>query len=442
MNGPVRTLAVLALVLLMAALLFGLLAGIAFVLPQTPPWLDFTRLRPLHTTTALFWIVTGAVAVMLASRTDAVGKEPHLPLLHGFLILWAGSLAIVLVSYLVGQFGGREYWEFPPWLALPFGLAWVMLLIDHARALRGRGQGAPMYLWMWTTGLIFFLFTFVEQNLWLLPVIRSSYLRDLTVQWKSNGSMVGAWNQLIYGASLYLAARVPGNEALARSGKAHAFWLLGLANLMFNWGHHLYNAPTAGWLRHAAYAISMAEWLILFDILRDLRRSQAGSTGTTFSQRCLRAAGHWVLLNLILALLMSVPAINRYTHGTHITVAHAMGATIGINTFILLGCIAHWSGFDGARTGRWPRVGLRIAVIALHVLWSALIVAGVLKGWRSMGLGMTDHAEVMRPVMSVLVVFVLAGAAVAGGLMLVVIPLMRQVVIARQEAPTEPRVSA
>lgn len=442
MNGPVRTLAVLALVLLMAALLFGLLAGIAFVLPQTPPWLDFTRLRPLHTTTALFWIVTGAVAVMLASRTDAVGKEPHLPLLHGFLILWAGSLAIALVSYLVGQFGGREYWEFPPWLALPIGLAWVMLLIDHARALRGRGQGAPMYLWMWTTGLIFFLFTFVEQNLWLLPVIRSSYLRDLTVQWKSNGSMVGAWNQLIYGASLYLAARIPGNEALARSGKAHAFWLLGLANLMFNWGHHLYNAPTAGWLRHAAYAISMAEWLILFDILRGVRMKPRMRSNEDFSRVCLRSAEHWVLLNLLLALLMSVPALNRFTHGTHITVAHAMGATIGINTLILLGCMAHWSGFDAARVGRWPRVGLWTAVMALHLLWSALLFAGVLKAWRTVGLGIAEHEEVMRPVRPVLIVFVASGAVVAVGLALVVIPLIRHVMSVDQAEPSGKRVSA
>ncbi|HMQ75949.1 MAG TPA: cbb3-type cytochrome c oxidase subunit I [Flavobacteriales bacterium] len=442
MNGPVRCITAIALGLLIAALLLGVLAGLAFVVPELADVLPFVRLRPLHTTTALFWIVTGALAVMLIARSEVVGATPDRRLLCGFLILWAGALLSALLSYVLGRFGGREYWEFPPWLALPIGLAWLLVLVDHLRALRGHGHGAPIHLWMWTTGAVFFLFTFIEQNLWLLPSVRTSYLRDLIVQWKSNGSMVGAWNQLIYGTSLYLAVRVSGNEALARSGKAHAFWFLGLANLMFNWGHHLYNAPTAGWVRHAAYAISMAEWLILFDILRGLRRSQAGPTGTTFSQRCLRAAERWVLLNLMLALLMSVPAINRYTHGTHITVAHAMGATIGINTFILLGCIAYWSGFEGARAGRWPRAGLRIAVIALHVLWSALIVAGLLKGWRSVGLGMTDHAEVMRPVMSVLVVFVLAGAAVAGGLMLVVIPLMRQVVIAGQEAPTDPRVSA
>ena len=442
MNGPIRWITALALGLMTAALFLGVLAGVAFVVPQVADALPFVRLRPLHTTTALFWIVTGALAVMLTARSEVIHAAPDRRLLHGFLILWAGAVLAALVSYVLGCFGGREYWEFPPWLALPIGLAWLLVLVDHFRALRVHGRGAPMYVWMWTTGVVFFLFTFIEQNLWLLPSIRASYLRDLTVQWKSNGSMVGAWNQLIYGTSLYLAARVPDNEALARSGKAHAFWFLGLANLMFNWGHHLYNAPTAGWIRHAAYAISMAEWLILFDILRGLRRSLSNTPGITFSQRCLRAAEHWVLLNLMLALLMSVPAINRYTHGTHITVAHAMGATIGINTFILLGCIAHWSGFEGAREGRWPRAGLRIAVIALHILWSALIVAGLLKGWRSVGLGMTDHAEVMRPVMAVLVVFVLAGAAVAGGLMLFAIPLMRQVVVAGKEAPTDPRVSA
>jgi len=41
-------------------------------------------------------------------------------------------------------------------------------------------------------------------------------------------------------------------------------------------------------------------------------------------------------LSLSLAIAMSVPAINVYTHGTHFTVAHTMGTTIGINSFLLL----------------------------------------------------------------------------------------------------------
>jgi nitric oxide reductase subunit B len=43
-----------------------------------------------------------------------------------------------------------------------------------------------------------------------------------------------------------------------------------------------------------------------------------------------------VFINIILALLFSIPAINFFTHGTHVTVAHSMGTTIGINTTILL----------------------------------------------------------------------------------------------------------
>ena len=45
------------------------------------------------------------------------------------------------------------------------------------------------------------------------------------------------------------------------------------------------------------------------------------------------------MLNLVLSISISIPAINFYTHGTHITVAHAMGSTIGINTLLLLASI-------------------------------------------------------------------------------------------------------
>src|SRR5690606_10544177 len=99
-------------------------------------------------------------------------------------------------------------------------------------------------------GILFFLITFLEQNLWHIPWFRQSFLREITVQWKSNGSMVGAWNQMIYGTALLLMVKMSNEPAIARSKKAFAFYFLGLTNLMFNWGHHIYNVPSAGWIRH------------------------------------------------------------------------------------------------------------------------------------------------------------------------------------------------
>jgi nitric oxide reductase subunit B len=39
---------------------------------------------------------------------------------------------------------------------------------------------------------------------------------------------------------------------------------------------------------------------------------------------------------MILAIIISLPALNLITPGTHVTVGHAMGTTIGINGMILL----------------------------------------------------------------------------------------------------------
>jgi nitric oxide reductase subunit B len=61
-----------------------------------------------------------------------------------------------------------EYWEFPPVLAIPFGIAWVLFTINVFKSvLVYRKQ--PVYIWMWLTGAVFFLITFLESYLWLIP---------------------------------------------------------------------------------------------------------------------------------------------------------------------------------------------------------------------------------------------------------------------------------
>lgn len=419
----------LALILLLLALLLGVLAALAYLYPSIGNALPFTQLRPAHVSAALFWIITGATAGVLRYKDEVLHQARPSLLYRAFLLLWTGTILAVFIAYGMKRFGGREYWEFPPLLALPMLLAWLLLMADYFRAWLRRTPDPPLYVWMWTTGIVFFLLTFIEQNLWQIPWFRDTYMRELTVQWKSNGAMVGAWNQMIYGSALYLMVRIGGDEGIARGPKAFLFWFLGLSNLMFNWGHHIYNAPTAGWIRHLAYGISMAEWVLLINILRGfkakLEEHQRHKHLTTY--RFLIGAEIWIFLNLFLALLMSIPAINRYTHGTHITVAHAMGTTIGINTMILLGSIAWMLRVDErVPLARRMEQGRMLAMGSLGVFWLALIVAGSIKGWRSTALGITDHQELMRPAMPALTVLALAGVGVLMGLGLVASLLLRR----------------
>lgn len=203
--------------------------------------------------------------------------------------------------------------------------------------MQGRGPW-PAYLWMWATGVVFFLLTFLEAYSWLWPRDDANVVRDLTVQWKAYGALTGSWNMLVYGLALVVMERISGDTEYARSRTAFLLYALGFTNLLFGWAHHIYPVPSAPWLRYLAYGVSMTEWIL------------AGAHDQTLAPypgRCAappaRPRGPFPICERGLGLPQSgispadfsIPAINLFTHGTHITVAHAMGSTIGINTMIL-----------------------------------------------------------------------------------------------------------
>jgi nitric oxide reductase subunit B len=134
---------------------------------------------------------------------------------------------------------------------------------------------------------------------------------------------------------------------------------------------------------------------------------------------------------------MSIPAINRYTHGTHITVAHAMGTTIGINTMILLATIGYILKIDKATSKQkeYIRKGTSIANLSLILFWLSLIVAGVLKGYRTVALQMTNFQEMMVPVMKVLHVFSFAGVFLLIGLGMVALQFLKILLQYKESEP-------
>jgi nitric oxide reductase subunit B len=165
----------------------------------------------------------------------------------------------------------------------------------------------------------------------------------------------------------------------------------------------------------------MTEWLIFISIIRGFKAklSESRRLKHLISYKFLLASEFWVFANLTLALFMSVPAINRFTHGTHVTVAHAMGTTIGINTMILLGVIGYAINADKLDKTR-KAVFIKafyLTQISFGVFWLALISAGVLKGYRSIILKIDSFQEMMSPVNIAITIFAIAGLFAATGLL-------------------------
>ncbi len=433
MNNQFRILTGTALVMLLLSLFFGVFAALSFFAPNFFSGLmPFQQVRPFHVSAALFWIITGAAAGISYYKADVFADvKPQYFLTRTFTALWITAIILIFFSYATGEFGGREYWEFPPFINWILLTAWLFFLAAFFKTVFQSKKEKPVYVWMWSTGVLFFLFTFIEQNLWQFAWFRESFIREMTVQWKSNGSMVGAWNQMIYGTALYLMVKISGDAGIARSKKAWFSYFLGLTNLIFNWGHHIYNVPSAWWIRDVAYGISMTEWILVISIIQGFKHKLAERDRYRHltPYRFLIASEVWIFLNLLLALLMSIPAVNRYTHGTHITVAHAMGTTIGINTMILLASISYMLKTDDSKykkLGTLFGVSYWISQFSLFIFWLALIVAGLVKGMKMAAEPAALFSVVMESVYPVLKIFLYAGIPLAAGLIVILVLLFKR----------------
>jgi len=109
------------LVFLLSALLFGLAGALEYILPGF--WRDtfsFAKIRPLHVSSAVFWILTTAIGSVLYFLKEHNNQNlKKLPYVKWMFYLFAISFVGILISYCFGVFGGREYWEFHPAFSIP-----------------------------------------------------------------------------------------------------------------------------------------------------------------------------------------------------------------------------------------------------------------------------------------------------------------------------------
>ena len=189
--------------------------------------LPFYKLRPLHVTFVIAWLFVASMGGLFYALPEVSRRELYSVRLgkwQFWIMTWTGLG--ILATYGAGIFSGREYFNFWPPFALAILVAWALFCINVFKTIKGRLDRWPVYLWMWVTGLVVFVYTFLEGHLWLLPFFRDNIARDLTVQWKSYGSFIGSWNMLIYGLLFYLMQRLEGEGEVAKRSR-FTLWQIG-----------------------------------------------------------------------------------------------------------------------------------------------------------------------------------------------------------------------
>jgi len=423
------------------SLLVALLAGVLGSIYYTSSYeimqklnLSFQTLRPLHTGGAGGWIYLAAVAFVLdflfqrlkqrgAGGPSLEKVQAHVHLLIG---LWALAGLLALVTLPLGIFSGREYVGFHPAISLLILAGWLVFASLFFRINGFSLRNQPVYIWMWATGLGLFVYSFCEAHAYLLDYLTRAPVRDLAVQWKSYGTLVGSFNLLVYGSLMYLGER-GGDKTYAHSKLAFFFFFLGILNSLTNYGHHTYHLPQSIWVKWISFTVSMTEIIILFKILLDLfslKKVRAQFKSQPALAMLLVSVTIWTFLQLIVALLISVPPINTLFHGTHVILAHSMGSMVGIDTMALLATAAFmFAVHHGNETSRFTRFAPAAVVsfnLSLFVLWVTLVWIGVRSGIRLYLDGVLPRASLFPDYMGP--VFLGAGIILSLSLFVLLVP--------------------
>lgn len=350
---PADDLVLVQLRMALACVALAVIGGAAAVLhylPELSPklfaaGLGLEKLRPVHTTFASVWIFGGCIAVVyhyLDRQGGGLGVWDRRRFwFHTFCWLAAGIGAVV--TLLLGINTGREYLEFHPAISALLLAGWLAYLVTFLKRALPGFFGKPIYIWFWTVGTIYFVYTFVEAHAWLLPGVAERPLRDIQLHWKACGTLVGSFNFMVYGALVYVSERITGNTRYSQS--PIAFWLFGVGclNSFTNYVHHTYHLPQGHIVKWVAFVVSMMEVVILLRLIYDIRAMLSQRVpGTPFRAALgyVTSAKWWTAAMLAVAILISVPSLNSLIHGTKVVTGHAMGTELGIDSMILFGAIA------------------------------------------------------------------------------------------------------
>ena len=372
----------------LVCLYLGLTAGLVGSLSYTPVhqllrvWgLTLAVLRPMHLAAGTAWIYLGGIAILLHHWSRARPDARIARAVRFFIATWLLGGLVVAVLLFAGRSSGREYFFISIPSSILFWAGWVVLAWAYVRTRPVLAGPVPVYQWMWMTSLGLFTYAFVETHVFLLPYFQTHPIRDMAVEWKSYGTLVGSFNLLVYGSLSYLGERLNPGGGYSRSRLAFALFFVGVLNSFTNYGHHTFHLPQSMIVKWTSFTISMTEIVILAKVMLDLTKSirkLRPSKPLDSISLLLLWTTIWTFTGLCLSMVISVPLFNALIHGTFVVAGHAMGSMLGIDTTALLAVLGYLAIQDRGPQTRLPKwaiitfnLGVVIVVLAfLHTGFS------------------------------------------------------------------------
>ena len=338
--------------------LAGLLAGVfiaaqlAWPVLNIEPWLNFGRVRPLHTSAVIFafggnaLLATSFYVVQRTCRTTLA-----FPGLARF-VFWGYQLFIVLAAtgYLLGVTQSKEYAE-PEWYVdLWLTIVWLAYLAVFVGTLLRRHE-PHIYVanWFFLAFIVTVAMLHVVNNL-SLPVSllgSRSYsvfagVQDALTQWWYGHNAVGFFLTAGFLAMMYyFVPKQAGRPVYSYRLSIIHFWSL---IFLYIWAgpHHLHYTALPDWAQTLGMVFSIMLWMPSWGGMINGLMTLNGAWDKIRTDPIIR------MMVLALAFygmstfegpMLSIKAVNSLSHYTDWTIGHVHSGALGWNGMITFACV-------------------------------------------------------------------------------------------------------
>ena len=366
-------------------------------------WTSFGRLRPLHTSAAIFAFGGNALlgssiyVVQRTCRARLFGGEPV-----GWFLFFGYQLFILLAAtgYIFGITQGKEYAE-PEWYVdLWLTLVWVVYLIAFAGTLLRREE-PHIYVanWFYLAFIITVAMLHIVNNL-AIPVsfvgVKSysafAGVQDALTQWWYGHNAVGFFLTAGFLAMMYYFIPKQAERPIYsyRLSIVH-FWSL---IFLYIWAgpHHLHYTALPDWASTLGMVFSIMLWMPSWGGMINGLMTLSGAWDKLRTDPALRfsvTAVAFYGMSTFEGPVMSIRQVNALSHYTDWTIGHVHSGALGWNAFITFGMLYYlvpvlWNR-QRLYSIKLVSVHFWIATIGILLYITAMWVSGIMQGlmWRA-----------------------------------------------------------
>jgi cytochrome c oxidase cbb3-type subunit 1 len=389
-----------------AAFLAGVYIALQLAFPALNldlPWTTFGRLRPLHTSAAIFAFGGNALlgtSLYVVQRTCRVGLFGGNGLAE--FVFWGYQLFIVLAAtgYLLGITESKEYAE-PEWYVdLWLTVVWVAYLVIFAGTLMTRRE-SHIYVanWFYLAFIVTVAVLHIGNNI-SIPVSllgTKSYalfsgVQDAMLQWWYGHNAVGFFLTAGFlGIMYYFVSKQVNRPIYSYRLSIIHFWSL---IFLYIWAgpHHLHYTALPDWAQTLGMTFSIMLWMPSWGGMINGLMTLSGAWDKLRTDPVLRflvvAIGFYGMATFE-GPVMSIRSVNSLSHYTDWTIGHVHSGALGWNALVTFGAVYYlvpklWNRerLYSVRLVNWH---FWIATIGIVLYITSMWISGIMQGlmWRA-----------------------------------------------------------